>query len=403
MKRVLVALFLVMLGSPAWANTCPSYTYTLTNGTTADASQVMSNFNTIMNCASYFIGGTSGGTATAQTLTTVSPAVFSLSNGNRVTFLAGFSTTGATTLNVSSTGAVNILKKTSSGLVALGAGDVVSGQVYTVQYDGTQYELLDPIVTGAGGGPKGAFKNLHVYGACSALTSGSCTTQSNTAVIVTVDEEVAENSTGAYVTGRSLSLTIGTGGTGANGLDTGTLAASTWYSAWAIYNPTTATWAGLLSLSTTSPTLPSGYSYSARVGWVRTDASKNLYRTLQSGRRAQYVITASTNTAALPTLVSGATGSVSTPTYTQFSLAALVPTTASLAAVVATWSSTSTSTAIYAPNGAYGASGSITNPPMASITGGAAEKFDVVLETQNIYAAQQANVASFIAGWEDNL
>jgi hypothetical protein len=104
MKRVLVALFLVMLGSPAWANTCPSYTYTLTNGTTADASQVMSNFNTIMNCASYFIGGTSGGTATAQTLTTVSPAVFSLSNGNRVTFLAGFSTTGATTLNVSSTG-----------------------------------------------------------------------------------------------------------------------------------------------------------------------------------------------------------------------------------------------------------------------------------------------------------
>jgi hypothetical protein len=40
---------------------------------------------------------------------------------------------------------------------------------------------------------------------------------------------------------------------------------------------------------------------------------------------------------------------------------------------------------------------------MASITGGAAEKFDVVLETQNIYAAQQANVASFIAGWEDNL
>lgn len=77
--------------------------------------------------------------------------MFALTSGNRVTFISGFATTGATTLNVASTGATTVLKKTPSGLVALAANDMVSSQVYTVQYDGTQYELLDP-ATGAGSG-----------------------------------------------------------------------------------------------------------------------------------------------------------------------------------------------------------------------------------------------------------
>lgn len=52
MKRTLAALFLLLLmRAPVWAS-CPSYPYALTNGTTADANQVMANFNTIMSCAS---------------------------------------------------------------------------------------------------------------------------------------------------------------------------------------------------------------------------------------------------------------------------------------------------------------------------------------------------------------
>lgn len=152
MKRILCALVMVMLaGGQAWANSCPSYTYTFSNGTTADAGQVNSNFSTIMNCASFFVGGTTSGTATAQTLASVSPNVFTLTSGNRATFTAGFTTTGATTLNVASTGATNVYKRTSTGLVALAAGDMVANQVYTVQYDGTQYELLDPIPSAGGG------------------------------------------------------------------------------------------------------------------------------------------------------------------------------------------------------------------------------------------------------------
>jgi hypothetical protein len=151
MKRTLTALLFYMCCATAWANNCPSYPFTLTNGTTADANQVMGNFNTIMNCASFFVGGTTTGSASAQVLASVSPSVFSLSAGNRVSFVAGFATTGATTLNVSSTGNINVLKRSTSGLVALTANDMISGQVFTVQYDGTQYELLDPVLASGGG------------------------------------------------------------------------------------------------------------------------------------------------------------------------------------------------------------------------------------------------------------
>jgi len=51
-KAIGGGLFLVVAGCGfAEAATCPSFTYTLTNNTTADANQVMSNFNTLLNCA----------------------------------------------------------------------------------------------------------------------------------------------------------------------------------------------------------------------------------------------------------------------------------------------------------------------------------------------------------------
>jgi hypothetical protein len=47
---------------------------------------------------------------------------------------------------------------------------------------------------------------------------------------------------------------------GANGLDTGSLAASTWYYLFLIWNPATETIAGLWSASSTNPVMPSGYT-----------------------------------------------------------------------------------------------------------------------------------------------
>ena len=47
----LAILTLAVMALPSYASNCSSNPYTLTNGATADANQVMSNFNNLLNCA----------------------------------------------------------------------------------------------------------------------------------------------------------------------------------------------------------------------------------------------------------------------------------------------------------------------------------------------------------------
>lgn len=53
MKRLLLALIglCALFATPTLAANCSTYPYTLTNGSLADANQVMANFNSILNCA----------------------------------------------------------------------------------------------------------------------------------------------------------------------------------------------------------------------------------------------------------------------------------------------------------------------------------------------------------------
>lgn len=53
MKKLLLALAAAaaLFAGPAFAVNCSGYSYTLTNGTTANATQVMANFNNILSCA----------------------------------------------------------------------------------------------------------------------------------------------------------------------------------------------------------------------------------------------------------------------------------------------------------------------------------------------------------------
>ena len=78
---------------------------------------------------------------------------------------------------------------------------------------------------------------------------------------------------------------------GANGLDTGSEAASTWYSVWAIAKSSDGTAASLLSVSATSPTMPSGYDKKRRLGWVKNTAASNFLpflAVLMGGRSRVY-------------------------------------------------------------------------------------------------------------------
>ncbi len=81
----------------------------------------------------------STGSANAYVLAP-SPALTAHVVGLPITFKANFTNTGAATINISGLGVVPIKKNVS---VALVAGDIVTGQMVEVQYDGTNYQLIN--------------------------------------------------------------------------------------------------------------------------------------------------------------------------------------------------------------------------------------------------------------------
>ena len=88
-----------------------------------------------------FVYAAAGGTANAITIAlTKAPA--SYGTPFRVIFKATNTNTGATTVNVNSLGIKNIQKFSGGSLGALAAGDIVSGGIYEIAYDGTQFQLL---------------------------------------------------------------------------------------------------------------------------------------------------------------------------------------------------------------------------------------------------------------------
>jgi hypothetical protein len=81
-----------------------------------------------------------GGTADVLTLA-LSPTPSAYAAGQEFRLKATATNTGAVTLNVNSLGAKDVKRDGSSALVA---GDIRNGQMYTVRYDGTNFQLLAP-------------------------------------------------------------------------------------------------------------------------------------------------------------------------------------------------------------------------------------------------------------------
>lgn len=86
-------------------------------------------------------GGTSGGSANAQTIT-LSPTLTAYVAGQTFRFKAGFTNSGNTTLNVNGIGAVALLSSATGGQIA--PGQLVANLVFEVIYDGTQFQLINP-------------------------------------------------------------------------------------------------------------------------------------------------------------------------------------------------------------------------------------------------------------------
>lgn len=230
----------------------------------------------------------------------------------------------------------------------------------------------------------------------------------NTKIDITALAATMVNSSGTSQRATSVSvvidLTTGTSSAAANGMDGESRGTSAWLYLYLINNGTTT--AGLATLTSPlsgAPTMPSGYTYSAYVGAMRVDGSGNLLRTQQNGHRAHYVVTATTNTAALPTMANGSAGSTTSPTWVAITLSSFVPATASAVMEVANSDVGGTpSDVIAAPNNAYGNATSTNPPPLCATTGKQCGVVTMPIESANTYwAGAGTDAYLFCVGWED--
>lgn len=383
---------------------------TFTPGSTISSSQMNANFQYIINQANanaakngvnssitaltalttplapaqggsaIFAGGISTGTANAQVVASAIPTGFTLTYGNTIRFIPGFTNTGATTLAVNGLAATNVFRQTPFGVQALTGGEIQASQEVEAFFDGIQFELVNNSAEFGGYGPgtsiasgatvdigtiashnvsisspaasitsfgssasttypfyfvqfadthtlinsaslvllngatkvvtafdrelfiyggAGVWYEIAVYPAVPKAGVGSASQlyirnnggTPNSKIDVSATETIMDTSTGgaAYVENYG-SCTIDLTVTGANGLDTGAVAANTWYYIYLLKGGTFV--ACLASTSATAPVLPASTPYKLRVGAIRTDsAAATLWKFTQRGNRMMLTTT----------------------------------------------------------------------------------------------------------------
>ena len=335
--------------------------YVFANVTELDTPQLDADFNAV--AALGVIPCTASGTNTIVLTPGANTPTISAytSNAPEFSFEAANTSTGAMTISILGVGGKNVYK--NNGATAAGANDFIQGSLYKVSYNaalnsaaGGWVILNQGATASAAGAVQGTPNRLKIQ------------STSDTAITVTATQLAVSDGSLSFITLFNVNVSIATGTSGANGLDTGAIAASTWYYVYVIYNVNTSTAAGLISLSATAPTLPSGYTLYAAKGEVITDGSAHLLRTIQYGQDVQYTV--GTNPTVMPLIASstgGAVGTYSTtsPTLATASVAGVVPPTAAEIniSVNNNYKAAGNNGILVAPNTSYGG---VNNGPVGS-------------------------------------
>ena len=258
----------------------------------------------------YYVADT--GAANAYAAAPTIPWTSYTYDGPFLAFMPAHTNTTASTINVSTLGAKAITRQDGSALLP---NDIVAGQVAVCVWNPTAggFNLLTQKAT-----PLAFVKSVHSNLVISSIGFVKTATISADAVVL------LDSNNNAYMA-TSVAQTPSLASSGAGGLDTGAVAANTLYSEWLIYNPTTVTLSALFSLSATAPTLPSGYTYKARVGWCLTDGSSNVLAFHQYNEDLNLDVT---NVNTLTKVATGSAGNI-TGTYAFVNNTAFCPSTAS--------------------------------------------------------------------------
>lgn len=111
------------------------------------------------------------------------------------------------------------------------------------------------------------------------LTLANNATTPNTVYDISAGESASNDATTpALMVAAAFSKTTGAWavGSGNGSLDTGSVAASTWYHVFQIMRPDTGVVDYLLSTSATAPTMPANYTHKRRIGSIKTNASSQI-------------------------------------------------------------------------------------------------------------------------------
>ena len=279
------------------------------------------------------LGGynTVAGTADAITITLADASTISNYTDKLIGFVAGSdNATTSPTLNVDAVGAEPIKKAVAGVETALAAGDIQGGGYYLVRWRSTwdsaggAWELLNPFETNVSyatqtlTAAQQSVSRTNISAALKGQIFGL--TLSNNVTDATNDIDIAAGEAASTETNPVLMVLASAltkrldaawaVGTGNGGLDTGSIANTT-YHIWLIQRSDTGVVDALFSTSATSPTMPSGYDRKRRIGSIiRASAAIVIFR--QSGdvfERATPIVDR-TSTAAL----SGTLLAVSVPT-----------------------------------------------------------------------------------------
>ena len=296
----------------------------------------------------------------------------------------------------------------SAAIITPGGSNVVTAanDTWQLQYLGSgNWQLVQPLPNANASGSASAlagYGQSAFYGLVVQNNGGTPTTKIDvTCTLATVANPQLQN-----VSFKNVSITINSAANGANGLDSGSMAAAAnWYYVYLISNGNAV--AGLLSLNATSPTLPTGYTYYARVGAMQTDATPAFYRSRQVGKDARWTMTGVGRDATFFTFTGSTGGVYSAITVTGNNKGA--PPTATK--VVATLVNGASGQYIgLAPNANYQVPSNLTNP--APVLGGQASSSaatagntaEFVLESSSLYyCSATASVNAFVQfiGWAD--
>ena len=369
--------------------------------TGASLTQVAAAVRTLMQKQAASIS-VAGGTADAITAA-YSPVIAALVNGMTLQVRAASVNATATPTFTPASPAIAAKTIVKGNNLPLVAGDIAgAGHWVELRYDATldKWVIANPAkgISSASPAVQGAAKNLVLS-----------TTGTNASISVGFDELVIGNGAGEYAVDRNIAATINTATLGAGGLDTGALAATTWYSVWRIgKSDGTRSW--LISLHATAPTMPVGYTLKARIGWVRTDGTGNKYPLplAQVGNKVKWRPASGTNMLGLPVIISGVQGNPATPTWVAASVTSAVPTTTATMVDLLLAGGGAVGNSAAAPNNSYGSNASLTNPPPLATFGAAGNgasniQATLALESANVYYASGAASALAVTGWEDSL